>query len=303
MANATKPESTEISERTRRPVSLRQLEANRRNAQYSTGPRTAAGKATSSRNSIKHGAYASISPIDRGALREDPQALEATIDNVLEALRPRNEMERAAALRVATLEVQIGRHHAMDALQLSTSTSRSKVADGEDVFEGLYEVELFGAVAEILRHDRATHTSDDVLVLMIAAAAFDKDFDEIVRIVEPADLAALDHWGDLAYKCLVREPFETSDEIAEMFEAMAHDALESLPDVVEENSAAAAGIFFRLKQGIIEQNSRTLVRLHAALARELDRYHTIRERIDQYQMDFESQPEDQGSLDHETGDW
>ena len=39
----------------RAPISQRQLEANRNNAQLSTGPRTEAGKAASSRNAWKHG--------------------------------------------------------------------------------------------------------------------------------------------------------------------------------------------------------------------------------------------------------
>jgi hypothetical protein len=38
-----------------RTISLRKLEANRRNAQKSTGPKTVVGKAISSWNSLKHG--------------------------------------------------------------------------------------------------------------------------------------------------------------------------------------------------------------------------------------------------------
>ena len=41
--------------RAKRPISERKLRANRANAQRSTGPRTAAGKATSSGNALKHG--------------------------------------------------------------------------------------------------------------------------------------------------------------------------------------------------------------------------------------------------------
>ena len=39
------------------PISQKQLLANRRNAQKSTGPRTALGKFRSSRNALKHGRY------------------------------------------------------------------------------------------------------------------------------------------------------------------------------------------------------------------------------------------------------
>ena len=39
----------------KRPISERRLQANRANAQRSTGPRTEAGKATSRRNALKHG--------------------------------------------------------------------------------------------------------------------------------------------------------------------------------------------------------------------------------------------------------
>ena len=39
-------------------ISSQKLEANQRNAQRSTGTRTPAGKARSSANALKHGAYA-----------------------------------------------------------------------------------------------------------------------------------------------------------------------------------------------------------------------------------------------------
>jgi len=48
-----------VSNLRRRPLALtqRRLEANRRNAAHSTGPRTAAGKARVARNPIKHGFF------------------------------------------------------------------------------------------------------------------------------------------------------------------------------------------------------------------------------------------------------
>ena len=42
------------------PVSQKVIEANRRNAQKSTGPRTALGKLRSSRNALKHGFYSNF---------------------------------------------------------------------------------------------------------------------------------------------------------------------------------------------------------------------------------------------------
>ena len=54
-----------------KPISQKKLEANRRNAQQSTGPRTEEGKGTSSMNAVKHGLLAQ-GVITRGDYREDP---------------------------------------------------------------------------------------------------------------------------------------------------------------------------------------------------------------------------------------
>jgi len=54
-----------------KPISEKKLEANRRNAQLSTGPRTEEGKRTSSMNPLKHGLLAH-GVITRGDYREDP---------------------------------------------------------------------------------------------------------------------------------------------------------------------------------------------------------------------------------------
>lgn len=280
-------ETTGPGKRKRRPVSIRRIEANKRNAQLSTGPRTPTGKASSSRSALKHGIYASIEPIDRGALREDPLALQITIDNVMEALLPRNGMERAAALRVATIEVQIGRHHAMEALQLSATTSRSAQPDGDGVFDALYDVELFQDVARILRSEPDAYTSEDWYTLLLAAAAFDKDFEELVELLDPQDLAGVEGLSDLAYRTLVDEAHETPDEVADVFEAMAHEILDSLPDGTTEVWAAVQGIAFRMKQGHPETQSRNLVRLHAAHARELDRDDQLRQQHDRYGQEQE----------------
>jgi len=48
----------ETSQPKKRSVSIRKVEANRRNALQSTGPRTPRGKAYARRNALKHGLYA-----------------------------------------------------------------------------------------------------------------------------------------------------------------------------------------------------------------------------------------------------
>ena len=75
-----------------RKTSQKQIEANRRNAQRSTGPRTEEGKGRSSRNAVRHGVYGSPVPVPRGPFREDPDEIAAAIAVTVAALKPNNAM-------------------------------------------------------------------------------------------------------------------------------------------------------------------------------------------------------------------
>jgi len=66
-----------------------QIEANRANAEHSTGPRTEAGKAKSARNALRHGVY----PMAKLIPGEDPQELDALTKGMLEDLNPLNTHE------------------------------------------------------------------------------------------------------------------------------------------------------------------------------------------------------------------
>jgi hypothetical protein len=72
-------------------ASLSQIEANRRNSQKSTGPRTASGKAASSQNACQTGLYAEAPIVEF----EDPAALEALTASYENTYRPANPDERA----------------------------------------------------------------------------------------------------------------------------------------------------------------------------------------------------------------
>ncbi len=65
-------EDAEMGPTEPRPISEKKLEANRRNAQKSTGPVTEAGKHRSSMNAVQHGLLARAVPITVGDYREDP---------------------------------------------------------------------------------------------------------------------------------------------------------------------------------------------------------------------------------------
>ena len=80
-------------------TTLKQIEANRRNAQNSTGPRTEAGKERASRNAVRHGLTAEtvIEPLEDD---EDYQAFEEAVSAGFDA---ETTVERELILRLASL--------------------------------------------------------------------------------------------------------------------------------------------------------------------------------------------------------
>lgn len=104
-----------------RPVSPRQREANRRNAQKSTGPTTEAGKERASRNAITHGIYAGPRAIKAGTYQETQSDIDHDINAVVEALAPLNEAARRAAIEVATAYLALDRASRAEATAMSFS--------------------------------------------------------------------------------------------------------------------------------------------------------------------------------------
>ena len=77
-------------------ISLRQLQANRRNALKSTGPVTADGKAAVARNALKHGLFTEALLAEG----EDAQQLEAHRAKYLADINPQNYAEEILAERI-----------------------------------------------------------------------------------------------------------------------------------------------------------------------------------------------------------
>ena len=72
-------------------ISQKKLEANRRNAKKSTGPKTAEGKARSCQNGLTHGLTSRKCPILPGENEEEYRELQ---DALTRDLRPRGAMQR-----------------------------------------------------------------------------------------------------------------------------------------------------------------------------------------------------------------
>lgn len=98
-------------------TSRRQLEANRRNAIKSTGPRTAAGKDRSRRNAVRHGLTAETVI---GAL-EDAQDYKGFEAAVTADFNPETAVERELVLRLASLLWRLRRTTSIETGMFQTS--------------------------------------------------------------------------------------------------------------------------------------------------------------------------------------
>ena len=107
-------------------ASLKQIEANRRNAQKSTGPRSVEGKAASSRNALKSGIDAKSQTLPG----EKPEALEALTAEYYDRFRPATPEARDLVdtlvsnqwllRRFRRIEVQILKHEMEAAFRLDS---------------------------------------------------------------------------------------------------------------------------------------------------------------------------------------
>src|ERR1700729_3021040 len=91
-------------------VTEKQLEANRRNAEKSTGPKSAASKAISSRNNLRHGLTGHISLLPT----EDREAHDAFCNELADSFRPETPMERQLAQSVAEDSWRLNRARAIE---------------------------------------------------------------------------------------------------------------------------------------------------------------------------------------------
>jgi hypothetical protein len=95
----------------RRPATEAQANANRQNARKSTGPRSAEGKATSSRNGLTHGLCASTHIV----LGEDPEEFLILLKDLYDRFRPVGAGEEKLVQRIAADQWRLDRAFPMEA--------------------------------------------------------------------------------------------------------------------------------------------------------------------------------------------
>ena len=88
----------------------RRIEANRRNARHSTGPRTEAGKALASRNATRHGLLSKEVVLPT----EDANAFAEFAERLTAALTPEGELECVLADRVVAATWRLRRLHQVE---------------------------------------------------------------------------------------------------------------------------------------------------------------------------------------------
>jgi len=91
-------------------ISEKQLEANRRNAEKSTGPKTAEGKSNSSRNNLRHGLTGHISLLPT----EDREAHDTFCNELIDSFNPGTPMERQLANSIAEDSWRLNRARAIE---------------------------------------------------------------------------------------------------------------------------------------------------------------------------------------------
>jgi hypothetical protein len=103
-------------------TSAAQVQANRANAQKSTGPRTAEGKAVAAQNAVRHGLLAK-EVVVKG---EDPAEFELYRDQMLEELAPAGQMESMLAHRIVGLSWRLRRAERLQAAAFDKVEDQSK---------------------------------------------------------------------------------------------------------------------------------------------------------------------------------
>jgi hypothetical protein len=128
---------------------MNKTESNRLNALKSTGPKTPEGKAASSMNAVKHGAY-SEAVVSLGETREDFDGLRASLEA---SLIPEGALEEKLVDRLASLWWRIERAGRAEREGLRAMLSRVDRKRQVDTFETMAHYMVEGWMERLSRYE------------------------------------------------------------------------------------------------------------------------------------------------------
>lgn len=106
-------------------VSEKQLQANRANAQKSTGPKTPEGKARSAKNATVHGLRSADTVINTAIYSEDQSEFDALLKSLIERFSPESEAEKRQVFRIAVCMWRLNRLAIAETAQIERQLGRT----------------------------------------------------------------------------------------------------------------------------------------------------------------------------------
>jgi hypothetical protein len=180
-------------------TSLKQIEANRRNALNSTGPTSEAGKERSRRNAVRHGLTAEtvIEPL------EDPEDYKAFEMSITAEFDAQTAVERELVLRLASVLWRLRRSTAIETGLLQISRLAEKRRSGPDAkTRGAHSI-LSLMPAALSNNSNKKRKNDDSSTKSTGNCDSRPEFDLVVDAAEGEN-------AELAVRYLRLAPFENN---------------------------------------------------------------------------------------------
>lgn len=113
-----------------RHTSSKRIDANRRNALKSTGPRTPEGKLASRLNAIKHGIFAKEIIASAEAVGDSPKDIERHIAYLVKTFKPVGREQRLAVEAIAVIRIRLARILRAEAAEIERSEEECDEIEG-----------------------------------------------------------------------------------------------------------------------------------------------------------------------------
>jgi hypothetical protein len=250
------------------------LEANRRNALKSTGPRTFEGKLAIRWNATKHGIFAKNTLIDRGDGMEKEEDFRFLLDNLVKQYKPEGTIEHILIERIASSYWRLGRAQRAEIGELQKTLDRGRRGQRT---KDIDEFNRLTSIPDLPQNERTllyTSNPEGLLKLHSLLKKSKADIEEEERIKDPTleGLRFLLPRTDLLVTIETlsgtkKEKLLTIDNQIRIIEARYHEKIE------ESDSRASAS--FEASMIPKGKAGRTLLRYETAIERQL--YRAIRE--------------------------